>query len=56
MATSSLKQSFVISSKKGASNFVKLFTEQEKNPPLRDVNIEILSKEKLKELINASRK
>lgn len=56
MATSSLKKSFVISSKKEASNFVKLFTEQEKNPPLRDVNIEILSKEKLKELINASRK
>lgn len=56
MATSSLKKSFVISSKKEASNFVKLFAEQEKNPPLRDVNIKILSKDKLKELINASRK
>lgn len=56
MATSSLKKSFVISSKKEASSFVKLFTEQEKTPPLRNVNIEILSKEKLKKLINASRK
>ena len=56
MATSSLSKSFVIKTKTEAKNFVKLFTEQDKNPPLRDVNVIPVSKDRLKELINASRK
>lgn len=56
MATSSLSRSFVIKTKTEAKNFVKLFTEQDKNPPLRDVNVVPVSKDRLKELINASRK
>ncbi len=55
MATSSLSKSFVIKTKTEAKNFVKLFIDQEKNPPLRDVNVIPVSKERLKELINASR-
>ena len=56
MATSSLSKSFVIKTKTEAKNFVKLFTEKDKNPPLRDVDVIPVSKERLKELINASRK
>ena len=56
MATSSLSKSFVIKTKTEAKNFVKLFTEQSKNPPLRDVNVIPVSKERLKDLINASKK
>lgn len=56
MATSSLYKSFVIKTKAEAKNFVKLFIDQEKNPPLKDVNVVPISKERLKELLNASRK
>ena len=56
MATSSLSKSFVIKTKTEAKNFVKLFTEQSKNPPLRDVNVIPVSKERLKDFSNASKK
>jgi len=57
MATSSLTKSFVIKSKVEASNFVKLFSDSEKNQkPLNNVNVVTLSQEKLKELINGKRK
>ena len=54
MATSSLSKSFVIKTKTEAKNFVKLFTEQDKNPPLRDVNVIPVSKERLKKFITKS--
>ena len=44
MATSSLSKSFIIKTKSKAKNFVRLFTEQDKNPPLRD---KLLYKNKL---------
>lgn len=56
MATSSLAKSFVIKTKKEAGNFVKLFSEQENQSSLKDVNIITLSQERLVELINAKRK
>ena len=56
MATSSLTKSFVIDSKKEASNFVKLISEYDKAEPLKDVSVTILSPDRLKEIINATRK
>ena len=54
MATSSLKKSFVISTEKEASAFVKLFADSLKNPPepLKEVDYSILSKDELKELVS----
>ena len=57
MATSSLKKSFIISSKTEASALVKMFTESVKNPkPPKPVNVIFATPEQLKEIINASRK
>ena len=54
MATSSLKKSFVISTEKEASAFVKLFADSLKNPPepIKEVDYSILSKDELKELVS----
>ncbi len=54
MATSSLKKSFIISSEKEASAFVKLFADSLKNPPepIKEVDYSILSKDELKELVS----
>ena len=55
MATSSLKKSFVINSKKEADAFVKLFVNSMKNPPesIKKVNISSLSREQMIQIINA---
>lgn len=56
MATSSLKKSFVISSKKEADAFVKMFADSLKNPPepIKEVEYSILSKDELKKLVNVN--
>ncbi len=51
MATSSLKKSFVISSKTEASKLVKMFTDSISKP----VNVSNASPEILKEIINANK-
>lgn len=53
MATSSLKKSFVISSKKEADSFVKMFADSMKNPPkpIKEVEFSIASKEEIRNLI-----
>ena len=57
MATSSLKKSFVISSKTEASKLVKMFTESLSKPvKTRSVNVTNASPELLKEIINDSRR
>lgn len=56
MATSSLAKSFVLKTKKETANFVKLFSEQENQKPLKDVHIRTLSQEHLIKLIHAKRK
>lgn len=55
MATSSLKKSFIISSKKEADAFVKLFSDSLKNPPqpIKDVPVSTISKEQMARIINA---
>ena len=56
MATSSLKKSFVISSKKEADAFVKMFADSLKNPPkpIKEVEYSILSKDELKKLVSVN--
>lgn len=58
MATSSLKKSFVISSKKEVDTFAKMFVESIKTPSntLNDVHVKTLSKNDLRKLIDGSRK
>ena len=57
MATSSLKKSFVISSKSEASKLVKMFTDSLSNPIItKPVNVSNASPELLKEIINGGRK
>ncbi|MBQ4497234.1 MAG: hypothetical protein II973_06995 [Spirochaetaceae bacterium] len=57
MATSSLKKSFVISSKTEASKLVKMFTDSLSKPiTTKPVNISTASPELLKEIINENRK
>ena len=57
MATSSLKKSFVISSKPEASKLVKMFTDSLSNPIItKPVNVSNASPELLKEIINGGRK
>ena len=55
MATSSLKKSFVINSKKEADTFVKLFVNSMKNPPeaIKKVNVSSISYEQMTPIINA---
>lgn len=55
MATSSLKKSFVISSKKEADAFVKMFSDSLKNPPkpLNEVECSTISREQMTKIINA---
>ncbi|MBO7639339.1 MAG: hypothetical protein J6S91_10230 [Treponema sp.] len=57
MATSSLKKSFVINTKKEADAFVKLFADSLKNPPksLDEVEYSTISKEQMAQIINARR-
>ncbi len=56
MATSSLKKSFVISSKNEADAFVKMFADSNKNPPkpIKKVGYSIVSKDELKKLVSAN--
>jgi len=57
MATSSLKKSFVISSKTEASKLVKMFTDSLSNPVVpKHVEVSAASPELLKEIINGDRK
>ena len=55
MATSSLKKSFVINSKKEADAFVKLFANSMKNPlePIKEVNVSSIPCEQMAQIINA---
>ena len=55
MATSSLKKSFAINSKKEASAFVKVFVDSIKNPPkpIKKVDISSFSPEQMTQVINA---
>ena len=55
MATSSLKKSFVINSKKEADAFVKLFVNFTKNPPeaIKKVSVSSISHEQMTQIINA---
>ena len=55
MATSSLKKSFVIDSKKEVDAFVKLFMNSVKNPPklVNRVNVSSISNEQMARIINA---
>jgi len=55
MATSSLKKSFVINTKKEADAFVKLFADSLKNPPkpIDEVEYSTISKEQMAQIINA---
>lgn len=48
MATSSLKKSFIISSKKEADAFAKLFTAPPQ--PIKEVNISFISREQMEKL------
>ena len=53
MATSSLKKSFVISSKNEASKLVKMFTDSISNPSTpKPANVTAVSPELLKEIVN----
>lgn len=54
MATSSLKKSFVIDSKKEVNAFVKLFINSIKNPPkpVNRVNVSSISNEQMARIIN----
>ncbi len=58
MATSSLKKSFVISSKKEADAFVKMFADSLKNPPkpIKEVEYSVLSKNEVRKFIDAYKK
>ena len=57
MATSSLKKSFVISSKTEASKLVKMFTDSLSKPAVtKPINVSAVSPELLKEIINGNRK
>ena len=57
MAISSLKKSFVISSKPEASKLVKMFTDSLSKPIIaKPVNVSNASPELLKEIINGNRK
>lgn len=58
MATSSLKKSFVIDSKKEAEVFAKMLAESLKNPPqpIKEVNVRTLSKEDIRKLMDAYKK
>ena len=53
MATSSLKKSFVINSKKEADAFVQMFDNAMKHPlpPIKEVDYSMMSKDEIKELI-----
>jgi hypothetical protein len=55
MATSSLKKSFIIRSKKEADAFVKLFADSLKNPPqtIKEVGVSTISREQMARIINA---
>lgn len=55
MATSSLKKSFVINSKKEADAFVRLFADSLKNPPqpINEVCVSTISKEQMAKIIDA---
>jgi len=55
MATSSLKKSFVIDSKKEANTFVKLFMDSMKNSPkpISHVNVSSISHEQMSRIIDA---
>ncbi|MBR4824314.1 MAG: hypothetical protein IKZ86_05915 [Spirochaetaceae bacterium] len=55
MATSSLKKSFVISSKKEADAFAKMLADSLKNPPppIKEVNVKTLSKDEVRKFIDA---
>ena len=55
MATSSLKKSFTISSKKEADAFAKMLEDSLKNPPepLPEVKVREFSHSELSEIINA---
>ena len=55
MATSSLKKSFVINSKKESDAFVKLFVNSTKNPhsAIKKVNVSSISHEQMTQIINA---
>ncbi|MBQ9281498.1 MAG: hypothetical protein IJ207_04790 [Treponema sp.] len=55
MATSSLKKSFVINSKKEADAFVKMFADSLKNPPkpIKEVECGTISREQMTQIINA---
>ena len=54
MATSSLKTSFVINSKKEVLAFVKLFVDSMKNPPepIKKMNVSPISREQMTQIIN----
>ena len=57
MATSSLKKSFVISSKPEASKLVKMFTDSLSKPIIsKPVTVSNASPELLKEIIDANKK
>ena len=55
MATSSLKKSFVISSKKEADAFVKMFSDSLKTSPapVSEVSVSSISKEQMTKIIHA---
>ena len=55
MATSSLKKSFVINSKKEADAFVKMFADSLKNPPkpIKEVECGTIPREQMTQIINA---
>lgn len=55
MATSSLKKSFVINTKKEADAFVKMFADSLKNPPkpIKEVEYSTISQEQMAKIINA---
>ena len=57
MATSSLKKSFVISSKPEASKLVKMFTDSLSKPSItKPVTVSNASPELLKEIIDGNKK
>lgn len=55
MATSSLKKTFTISSKKETDAFAKMLSDSVKNPPVQipEVKLNSFSKKELVEIINA---
>lgn len=56
MATSSITKSFVIKTRTEARNFVKLFAESEKVQTLNEVKSSTVTLDKLKEIINGTKK